>query len=123
MAQPPFKQAGAPLFELQVVAQVPQWSGSKFKFDSQPLAAFPSQFPRPALQVIPHAPLEQLGVPFEELQTLPHIPQLVTSFPSGVSQPLLKLPSQLPDNAPHVMLQAPPEHVAVPLVLLHTLLH
>jgi hypothetical protein len=49
-----------------------------------------------------------------------HDPQLVVVL-SGASQPLLKLPSQLPKPGLQVMPQAPPEQLAVPLLELQAL--
>jgi hypothetical protein len=46
------------------------------------------------LQVIPHMPAVQVGVPFVELQTVPHAPQLVVEVLVFTSQPLAGLASQ-----------------------------
>lgn len=60
---------------------------------SQPLASTPSQSLKPALQRMPHVPL-QVGLPFWLLQTVPQPPQLVVDVLLLVSQPVATLPSQ-----------------------------
>jgi len=88
---------------------------------SQPLLKFPSQLPKPALQVMPHLLALQVAIPFVPLHTLPQAPQLVMLEVRLVSQPLLKFPSQLPKPALQVMPHAPALQVAVPFVPLHVL--
>jgi hypothetical protein len=87
---------------------------------SQPLAGFPSQSPKPALQVaITHVPAAHATVAFASTHALPHIPQLLALF-NGVSQPLAGLPSQSPkptlhESTPHV----PATQRALPLSTVH----
>ena len=65
-------------------------------------------------------PLVQPAVPWLVLQAFPHEPQFATLVLLLTSQPVSASPSQLPYPALHVMPQAPPTHVAVPLVELQT---
>jgi hypothetical protein len=76
---------------------------------SQPLAAIPSQSPKPALHMaITHAPAEQPAVALASVHALPHIPQLAALVRVSTSQPLALLRSQLPkpiwQSASHVPL-------------------
>ncbi len=69
---------------------------------SQPLAAFPSQLPKPALHIpIVQTPAGQLAAAPGNAQPVPHPPQFVT-VSSGVSQPLAMFPSQLPKPVLHI---------------------
>jgi hypothetical protein len=101
--------------------QVPQLFTSVLLLISQPFAAMPSQFAKPALQVATaHVPAVHEGVPFAVLQVSPQVPQLPTDVSVLVSQPFVGLLSQLPkpalqDATPH----APPTQAAVPLVVVH----
>jgi hypothetical protein len=61
--QAEFKQACVPLAATQVVPQVPQLATLLVVVASQPLAALPSQLPKPAAQAIVQTPPEQPGVP------------------------------------------------------------
>ena len=80
--------------EGQTCPQAPQLLRSVCKFVSQPLARFPSQLPKPALQEIWQVLLTQLAVPLVELQTFAHDPQWFGSVTVFVSQPLDAMPSQ-----------------------------
>ena len=82
---------------------------------SQPLAALPSQLPKPAAQVMPHAPAAHEGVPLVALQALPQPPQWAGLVAKLVSQPLAALPSQSPKPALQRNEHAPLAHVAVAL--------
>jgi hypothetical protein len=116
----PAVQVAVPLTPLHAVVHVLQCVGSVLRLISQPFDALPSQLPYPALQLMPHTPPVQLGVPLLLLQVVPHPPQFVTLVFLLTSQPLSTLPSQLANPAAQVMPHTPPEHDAVPLVLLHT---
>ena len=96
MPQAPPAQLAVPWVVLHTVEQVLQWSGSVPRFVSQPLDAKPSQFPKPAAQVMPQELPEQVGVPLVELQATPQPPQFGAEEVVLVSQPLTTLPSQLP---------------------------
>src|SRR5687767_13646917 len=63
-------------------------------FTSQPVSAFRSQLPKPAVHRIPHCPARQPTTPFRALHFLPHEPQLPESDAMLVSQPLAGLASQ-----------------------------
>lgn len=98
--QAPPTQEGVPLFALHALPHAPQLAVVA-RFVSQPFAVFPSQLPTPGLHVIPlHTPPLHSGVPPAELQTFPHVPQLLVVVTS-VSQPLFALLSQLPQPALH----------------------
>jgi hypothetical protein len=60
----------------QTFPQLPQFAELVFRFASQPSAALPSQFPKPALHVrIPQVPDEQVAVAFKREQAVPQLPQ------------------------------------------------
>jgi len=66
------------------------------RFTSQPFDwALPSQLAYPAVQLMPHAPSAQLGVPLLPEHTVPQVPQLLMLVWVFASQPLFGLPSQL----------------------------
>jgi hypothetical protein len=99
----------------QTFPQAPQFATLVFRFASQPSAATPSQFPKPALQVrIPHVPDEHVGVAFRREQALPQLPQFATLLCVFVSQPFVASPSQLPQPTTQVGAQLPLVHVVVP---------
>ena len=70
-----------------MLAHEPQCSPDTFRSTSQPLVAVPSQFPKPVEQLMPQTPCVQLGVPFNVLQALPHVPQFEISLDVARSQP------------------------------------
>jgi hypothetical protein len=75
IAHEPVAFAGA-----HAIPQPPQCARALCVFVSQPLAALPSQLPKPALQLaIPHAPIAHEGVAFATVHALPHAPQLLVS--------------------------------------------
>jgi hypothetical protein len=98
MPHTPLVHEGAPLVEEQSLPQYPQLA-VLFRLISQPLARVPSQFAHPVLHAILHMPPVQNGVPFVLLHTVLQEPQLVTLVEVLVSQPLMLLPSQLPQPA------------------------
>jgi hypothetical protein len=96
MLQFEFEQAGTPLATVQFLPHAPQLLTLDVRFVSQPLAALPSQSPRPGAQLeTPHTPPTQFGVPPVVEQMLPQVLQLLTSELVFVSQPLAIWPSQL----------------------------
>ncbi len=118
--QTPLTHDSAALARSQTAPQAPQLARLVFVLVSQPLAALPSQLPRPGLHVeTPQTPPTQFGVPPVAGQTLPHVLQLLTSEFVFVSQPLFGLPSQFLKPAEHVGTQAPPVHAVVPLAFVH----
>lgn len=123
MVQLPAVQPGVPLVPLQALPQVPQWLTLELSTTSQPLAALPSQLPKPALHTMPQLPALQKGVPFVPPHTLPQLPQLVALLFRLVSQPLATLPSQLPKPALQAMAHLPALQLAVPFTLLHCAPH
>jgi hypothetical protein len=122
MLHTPELQDAVPLFVLQGALQAPQCEILVWRLASQPLFALPSQFPKPALQVMLQAPLLQLGVPFVVLQALPQPPQLLTVV-RLISQPLAELPSQSAKPAAHAIWHEPLTQDAVPFVELQVLPH
>jgi hypothetical protein len=50
----------------------------------------------------PHAPPEQLGVPFATVHAFPHMPQCDVLVLVLVSQPFASIPSQLPKPVLHI---------------------
>jgi hypothetical protein len=68
---------------------------------SQPLATFASQLPKPAPQLIPHAPFVHVDDPLVALQTFMQAPQLDVFVAVLISQPFVLLPSQLANVPTH----------------------
>jgi hypothetical protein len=123
MLQTPPLQLGVPFTALQTLPQVPQFATEPAVFTSQPLVGSPSQFARPALQVMPlHTPPVQAGVPPWLEHTLPQPPQFCV-VARLASQPVSGLPSQSPQPALHTMPQRPLTQVGAPFVALHTRPH
>jgi len=84
----------------QVPPQRPQWATLVERSTSQPLAAFPSQSPKPGLQVKPQVPLPQVALAWAgAAHARPHAPQCEVLVRVSTSQPLLALPSQSPKPA------------------------
>jgi hypothetical protein len=122
MPQAPPPHEGAPLTALHTFAQRPQCDTELLVLVSQPLAALPSQSPKPALQLATvQAPALHPATPLAAAQPRPHAPQCDTVVRTSVSQPLAALPSQLPHPPLQVMPQTPAAQVAAPLVVLHAL--
>jgi hypothetical protein len=97
--------------EVHALSQAPQWMGEACVFTSQPFAACPSQFPKPASQnSTTHVPAEHPGVPFGVAHTTPQPPQFWTSALVGSSQPLLASLSQSLKPAEHMNEHIPAEH-------------
>jgi hypothetical protein len=92
---------------------------------SQPLAAIPSQLPKPALHAMTaHAPALQVSVAFGRLHARPHAPQWARAVLVLVSQPLAAIPSQLAKPAlQRAMPHAPLVHAPTPLAGAHARLH
>src|SRR5207247_1511467 len=111
--QPPAVQVrAAERLREQTRLQPPQLSGAVVVSDSQPLAALASQLAKPALQTKPQLPAVQVAVAFARGgQTMPQPPQLLTSVPVFVSQPLVALPSQLANGATQAKPHVPPVQV------------
>ena len=76
MLQLPALQLGVPLLVLQAWPHPPQFVALVLMLTSQPFAAEPSQFAKPALQVMEHWPLPlQDAVALLVPHTLPQLPQ------------------------------------------------
>jgi hypothetical protein len=94
----------------------PQWLASVLRLTSQPLLfLFMSQSAKPLTQVPLQTPPLQVTVAmlFVEQAPLTHAPQCMGSLPMSASQPLARMPSQLPKLGLHEMPQAPATHVGV----------
>jgi hypothetical protein len=81
---------------------------------SHPFRVSLSQSPKPPLHAGTQAPPVQAVVPCALLQGCPHAPQCEVDDRMSVSQPLLTIPSQLPNPAVHVGVQVPLGHVVAP---------
>jgi hypothetical protein len=92
---------------------------SALRFVSQPLAGAPSQLPKPGS----HAPRRQVASTHDaaalaKTQRFPQPPHWLTLVEKSASQPLLRLPSQLPKPPLHaIATQVPPAQVGDPFVL------
>jgi hypothetical protein len=84
---------------------------------SQPFMGLPSQLPKPALQLaIPQVPAVHVPVAFAGAHLMPQPPQFERVL-SGVSQPFMGLPSQLPKPALQLAIpQVPIVHEGVPFI-------
>jgi hypothetical protein len=83
-------------------------------FVSQPLIGFPSQLPVPPLHVGEQLPPVQTVLPFGLVQSVPQAPQCASVVERLVSQPLLRLASQLPKPSEHSGVHTPETHEVVP---------
>lgn len=112
---------GVPFATAQTTPHVPQLVVDALVLVSQPSTTLPLQLPKPAL----HAPTAQLpllhaGVPFAVVHTSPQVPQFEVEMLVFTSQPSAVLPLQLPKPVSQPMPHVPAEHIASPLMLLHT---
>jgi hypothetical protein len=113
----PVEHDAAAFGRLQDAPQAPQLV-SVVSAVSQPLAEFPSQSPRPLLQLeTPQVPPTQFGVPPAAGHTCPQVPQLVMLVAVLVSHPFRALPSQSPNPAAQVGTHAPAVHAVLPFEL------
>jgi hypothetical protein len=101
---------------VQVVPQAPQLVTVEFRFVSQPLAALPSQLPKPELHVGTQLPAVHVVEPFAFVQAVPQAPQFAVEVFRFASQPVEARPSQLPKPVLQVTEHDPSAHDAVPLV-------
>jgi hypothetical protein len=74
--------------------QAPQWAVALAVSTSQPSATLALQSPRPAAQVMPHAPIAHVAAPPAALHALPQPPQLETLVVVFTSQPFMTARSQ-----------------------------
>jgi hypothetical protein len=120
-AQDPLKQVAVACGKAHAVPHAPQFVTLLLRLVSQPFAGFASQSPKPAVHATWHAPAEQLGAPFEALQTRPHDPQLFGSVAVDTSQPVAYERSQFA-CAPSQLAtpQVVPRHAGVPFCTVHT---
>jgi hypothetical protein len=117
----PALQVAVPPLAGHTLPHVPQFA-TVFRLVSQPLFGFPSQFPKPALQLaMPQLPATHCGVPLAAVQTVPHAPQLVTVL-TGVSQPFVRDASQSLKPAEQLGTQVEAAQLVVPCAFVHALL-
>jgi hypothetical protein len=112
MTQLPAEQAGVAFARLHVWPQLPQLAALVWVLVSQPLAALPSQSPKPVLQVKLQVPAAHVGAALVgDEQTVLQFPQWLGSVWVLVSQPSICL----------LLLQSakPAAQVPVQLPLLH----
>ncbi len=96
-------QAGVPFVTAPHAApQRPQCETLLARSVSQPSETIPLQFPRLALQVIPHVPIAHDAVPPAEEHTVVHVPHAMTLEAVLSSHPFPGSPSQLEKPAVHV---------------------
>ena len=109
----------------QTVPQVPQFAGSLEIATSQPFAAVPSQFARPALHAPrTHAPALHVALAPVNVHTRAQEPQLFGSDAVARSHPLLALASQSAYPAAHApRTHAPLAQVAAACANEHALAH
>lgn len=110
-----------PLAEPHTLLQAPQCCALPVVIVSQPFAKFPSQFPKPALHTMLHAPPLHAATPFVDPHTLPHTPQFERLLERLVSQPFETLLSQLSKPWLQLMPQVLLLQLAVPFVELQAL--
>jgi hypothetical protein len=117
MAQRPAAQAGTALSApMHTVPQAPQWETLVPVLVSQPLAALPSQSPKPAAHIATaHWPIVQAAVALARSHRVEHEPQRLLSVLRLASQPLLGSLSQSAKPAAQVYVHAPALHPAVAL--------
>ena len=121
MPQTPPVQVAVPFAPLlHTVPHAPQLDRFADVLVSQPFARLVSQFPYPVVQVIPQAPDVQVAVPFVAMHTVGQVPQCPGVVLRFTSHPFAALLSQSPKPAVQVIPQTVPAQVAVPFVLLHT---
>jgi len=112
IAQAPAVHAPVPLAGLHARPQAPQWAEVS-SVASQPLAALPSQLPRPAAQAVPQVPaVHAADPPAGAGQALLQAPQWAVLVRVSVSQPLAALPSQSARPPMHMLPQVPAAQVA-----------
>ncbi|MFT5359197.1 MAG: hypothetical protein ACI9KE_006440 [Polyangiales bacterium] len=115
----PVLQLSLALFRLQLVPH-PLQLVRVLSRASHPFAGFPSQSPKPGLQVLTEqVPPPQPPVPLAMLHAMPQPLQFVV-VSREVSQPLPEIPSQSPRSGAQLdSSQAPVMHVGVPPERLH----
>ena len=103
--QSPDAQLAAALANWQLLPQTPQLATLVPVLTSQPLAALPSQLPKPELQAERvHALDAQPATPLARVQTVPHALQLFASLARS-----RQTPEQLMVGEAHVLVQTPAE--------------
>ena len=96
-AQRPAAQLAVALARVQMVPHAPHAEAVVPRLVSQPLAAIPSQSPKPASHAATtQAPPMHAGAAWLSLHVVPQAPHAVIVVPRLVSQPLLATPSQSP---------------------------
>lgn len=101
MAQVVPLHVGVPFWTEQTMPQPPHALTLFVVAVSQPFATFASQLPKPAPQMIPHAPFVHVGEPLFELQAFMHAPQFDVFVAVLISQPFVLFPSQFANVPTH----------------------
>jgi len=97
---------------LQVAPQAPQFALLVWVLTSHPSTGLLLQSAKPVAQVIPQAPLTQVGVEFARVgHALPQAPQALTLLRVSTSQPSAELLLQFAKPVEQLKPQAPPAHV------------
>ena len=101
---------------VQALPHAPQFKLLLLRLTSQPFAAIPSQFAKPALQLAkPHTPAEQYAVAFDTAQMVLQVPQFVALVVRLASQPLAATRSQSPYPGAQDNRHTPAEQLLEPL--------
>jgi hypothetical protein len=118
--QRPAEHEGTAFAGAQTIPQAPQWATVELVRVSHPVDTTPSQSPKPASQVMEHAPAAHRGAPLTALHARPHAPQCRTSAAVLASQPLDAAPSQSAKPALQLATTHPPaRHAAVAFGSMH----
>jgi hypothetical protein len=123
MEQLPPEQTGLACGSAHAAPHAPQCPGVVLRLVSQPFCTIPSQFPNPALHVIPHCPTVHCAVPPAVEHPVAHVPQCAGSVCRFTSHPLFGFPSQSPSPGLHAMEHAPLLQSGVPVLPSHFLPH
>ena len=103
--------APMPWVKVHAVVQLPQCAGSDVTEASQPVAALPSQSPKPAAHVTWHAPAVHTGVACAPLHTVAQLPQCAASrWRSAQAPPQHVCPVAHACVAVHPTAQCPARH-------------
>lgn len=108
IAHVPLLQVADALANVHLVPQVLQLLTSVLRLTSQPLAAEPSQLPKPAVQAPNvHVLLTQLAAALANVHLVPQPPQLFTSLLELISQPSVDKPLQSLNGAVQTVVDVP----------------
>lgn len=124
MPHTPVAHVGVPFVALQMLPHAPQLVTPVPVSVSHPLPTVASQSAQPVShEPMPHTPPAHVSTACAKLHDVEHELQWRGSVCRFASHPFDTALSQLPQPDVHAMLQTPPVHAAVPLMLLHVLPH